>query len=105
MRFEERVWRLTSKVPRGKVTTYGEIARCMNTKAYRIVGQALKKNPDPIKIPCYRVIKSDGSIGGYSGKNLKNIRKKIQLLERDGITIKNGLIDLNKYLHRFNSKN
>ncbi|MFH1364722.1 MAG: MGMT family protein [Candidatus Aenigmatarchaeota archaeon] len=100
MKFEERVWKLTSKIPRGKVTTYGEIARKMNTKAYRLVGQSLKKNPDPVRVPCYKVVKSDGSIGGYGGTNRKNIMKKIRLLEKDGIRVRNGKIDLNKYLYR-----
>jgi len=101
MKFEERVWELTARIPKGMVTTYREIAKRMNTKAYRLVGQSLKRNPDPVNVPCYRVIKSDGSIGGYGGSDIKNIRKKISLLKKDGINIKNGKIDLEKYLHKF----
>lgn len=101
MKFEERVWKLAREVPRGKITTYAEIANKLNTKAFRLVGQSLKKNPDPIKTPCYRVVKSDGNIGGYSGSDEKNIRKKINLLRKDGIVVKNNKINLDKYLHRF----
>ena len=99
--FNARVWEVTSKIPRGKVTTYKEIARKLNTKAYRRVGQSLKCNPRPIKVPCYRVVKSDGTIGGYSGSDPKRIREKISLLKKDGIMIKNQRIDLDKYLHKF----
>ncbi len=101
MRFEERVWKLTSRVPRGRVTTYKEIARKMNTKAYRLVGQSLKHNPDPVRVPCYRVVKSDGRIGGYGGLDPKNIKKKIGLLKRDGIGVKRGRIDLKRYFYGF----
>lgn len=99
--FNERVWKLTSEIPKGKVTTYREIAKKMNTKAYRRIGQTLKVNPTPIEVPCYRVVKSDGSIGGYSGNDPKMIKEKISLLRKDGIEIKNGKIELRKYLHCF----
>jgi len=98
---DESVWELTSKIPQGKVTTYKEIAKKLNTKAYRLVGQALKNNPDPINVPCYRVIRSDGSIGGYSGSDPENIVKKINLLKKDGIKVVNGKINLELYLYKF----
>ena len=78
---------LTKKIPRGRVATYGEIARILKTSP-RAVGGALHRNSCPIKIPCHRVIKSDGSLGGYSG----GVKKKIILLKREGIKIHDGKI-------------
>lgn len=85
--FQEKVLILTKKIPRGKVSTYGEIARILKTSP-RAVGGALHKNPHPIMIPCHRVVKSNGSLGGYSGGK----RKKIFLLEREGVKINSGKI-------------
>lgn len=65
MSFGEDVLELVSQIPRGSVTTYSEIARVLGKpRAYRAVGNALAKNPNPEKIPCHRVIRSDGSVGG-----------------------------------------
>ena len=75
--FSERCYKVLKKVPRGKVTTYQEIAHALNTKAYRAVGNAMNKNPYAPKVPCHRVVKSDGSLGGYSG----GLKKKKKLLE------------------------
>ena len=65
--FEKQVLETVKKIPRGKVATYKEVAKAIGKPfAYRAVGNALAKNPYPIKIPCHRVIKSDLSLGGYS---------------------------------------
>jgi methylated-DNA-[protein]-cysteine S-methyltransferase len=81
--FQQQVLTVTSYIPRGMVTTYGDIARQIgNLKAVRAVGQALGKNPIPIVIPCHRVIASDGSIGGYSGGG--GTETKIKLLKLEG---------------------
>lgn len=77
----EAVWMLVSLVPPGLVTTYGSIARLLNVSP-RLVGQALKANPDPIVTPCHRVVRSDGSLGGYS---LGGPRVKRRLLELEGV--------------------
>jgi len=92
--FEERVYRATTKVPKGKVSTYRLIA-CLagNCKASRAVGNALGKNFSS-KIPCHRVVKSDGSVGGYRG----NVREKIVKLEKEDVVVLEGNINLNKYL-------
>jgi methylated-DNA-[protein]-cysteine S-methyltransferase len=92
------VYELVKKIPRGKVTTYGEIARALGTKGYQAIGQALKRNPKPIEIPCHRVVCSDRTLGGYRGKN---IREKKRLLKKEGIKIEKGRIDLKKHLFRF----
>lgn len=79
--FEKKVLKVTSQIPLGQVRSYKWVARKIGRpKATRAVGQALKKNPYPIIIPCHRVIKSDGSLGGYvKGKNLK---KNLLLFEK-----------------------
>ncbi len=85
--FQLKVWNYLIKIPKGKVKTYLEVAKAIGKpKAYRAVANAIGKNPFPIKIPCYRVIRSDGSLGGYSGKG--GIRKKKQLLRSENIIIK-----------------
>lgn len=102
MSFDGRVYELVKQIPKGKVTTYAVLAQTMGTGAYRAVGQALRRNPDaPYKVPCHRVVASDGSIGGYGGPLAENIQKKIALLEKEGVHVANGKIDLEKYLHRF----
>lgn len=84
--FQRRVLEETRKVPRGQVSTYAEIARRIgNPKAVRAVGQALRRNPVPIVVPCHRVIASDGSLGGYGGE-LRSHRK-VQLLRLEGATL------------------
>jgi len=96
MNFNQKVWNLTKKIPRGKVSTYKEIAKALHTKAYRAVGTALKNNPYAPGVPCHRIVCSDGSIGGYKGK--KDSKEKTKLLKKEGIEIKNNKIDLKKYL-------
>jgi methylated-DNA-[protein]-cysteine S-methyltransferase len=92
----KRVWRLTRKIPSGKVTTYKEIAHSLGTKAYRAVGNALHVNPYAPTVPCHRVVNSNGSVGGFAS----GTRKKMQMLKKEGITIKKNKIDLKKYLYR-----
>ncbi len=93
MSLSEKVYNLLKKVPKGKVTTYKEIAHALGTKAYRAVGQALKRNPDSPRIPCHRVVFASGKIGGFMGKkNGKAIKKKITLLEKEGIKVIKGKI-------------
>ena len=84
MQFNEKVLKLTKRIPKGRVTTYKIIAEKLNTHAYRAVGTALHNNKRPIIIPCHRVVNSDGFIGGYA----KGINKKIKLLKKEGIKIK-----------------
>ena len=88
MNFIDKCFELISAVPKGKVTTYKEIARALNTKAYRAVGRAMAKNKKLVYIPCHRVIKNDGKIGGYA----MGINKKINLLQKEGISIINGKV-------------
>lgn len=93
MKFNEQVYAVVKTIPKGKVMTYKQVAEKLNSTAYRAVGQALKNNPDSQNIPCHRVIRSDGNIGGYFGKTSgEKIEKKIKLLENEGIKIKRGKI-------------
>ena len=89
MNFIDKYFELISEVPKGKVTTYKEIARALNTKAYRAVGRAMAKNKNLILLPCHRVIKNDGKVGGY----VMGINKKIKLLQKEGISIINGKVE------------
>ena len=84
--FQEAVLNLLKQVPKGKVTTYGEIAREItgSVRAARAVGQAVAANPYPVVVPCHRVVRSDGDVGGYS----LGVDKKIRLLSEEGVEIK-----------------
>jgi methylated-DNA-[protein]-cysteine S-methyltransferase len=96
MTFNERVWALCARVPRGKVTTYGEIAHKLGTRAYRAVGNALNKNPYAPDVPCHRVVGSTGDLTGFAS----GLRKKRQLLEAEGVGVTNGRLNLHTHLHR-----
>ena len=92
MSFYQKVYELCKLVPKGKITTYKLLAEKLGTKSYRAVGQALKRNPYQT-VPCHRVIRSDGSLGGFQGKT-DSTRKKL-LLENEGIKIEKNRV---KYL-------
>ena len=77
------VWNELKKIPKGEVRTYKEIALAIGKpNSARAVANACGKNPRPIEIPCHRVIRSDGCLGGYSGKG--GVKKKMQLLIDEG---------------------
>jgi len=100
MKFEEKVWKILKKIPRGKVTTYRLIGNKLRTKAYRAVGTACHNNPKPIVVPCHRVVRNDGTIAVCHNDNCH--KKRIKLLEKEGIKIrKNRVIDFKKVLFRF----
>ncbi|MFH1642875.1 MAG: MGMT family protein [Nanoarchaeota archaeon] len=94
--FQNSVYQIVRKVPEGKITTYKEIAKKLKTKAYRAVGNALKNNPCSPEVPCHRVIRSDGSVGGFKG--VRNNPAKHRLLKKEGIIINNNKINLKKFL-------
>ena len=84
--FQIKVWKYLLKIPKGKVKTYKEVAEAIKSPySARAVGNAVGKNPYAPKIPCHRVIKSDGSLGGYSGNG--GIKTKRKLLKKEGITL------------------
>ncbi len=84
--FQIKVWKYLKSIPRGKVKTYKEVAKGIKMpKAARAVANACAKNPYAPKIPCHRVIRSDGGIGGYSGPG--GIRQKLKLLRSEKVKI------------------
>lgn len=87
--FEEKVWSALKKIPKGRVSTYGEIAKAIGNKnSARAVGNACNKNPFSPKIPCHRIVQSNGNLGGFA----KGKKKKIELLKKEGIQIEKGKI-------------
>ena len=85
-RFQLKVWNYLKKIPRGKIKTYSEVAKAIGKPlAVRAVANAIGKNPQAPHIPCHRVIRSDGSLGGYSGKG--GIKTKKLLLKKEGIRL------------------
>ena len=85
-KFQLKVWKYLKKIPCGKVKTYSEVAKSIGKPlAVRAVANAIGKNPLAPQIPCHRVIRSDGSLGGYSGKG--GIKTKRLLLKKEGITL------------------
>ena len=85
-KFQLKVWNYLKKIPKGKVKTYKQVAKGIGMpKAARAVANACGKNPYAPKIPCHRVIRSDGGIGGYSGRG--GIRQKLKLLRSEKVKI------------------
>ncbi|KAA2281174.1 MGMT family protein [Candidatus Nitrosocosmicus sp. SS] len=86
----EDVYKILLTIPTGRVSTYGDIARALgNPLASRRIGRILNKNPNPVVVPCHRVVKADGKIGGYA----LGIDKKKKLLENEGLFFKDLTID------------
>lgn len=79
---KDKVYDILLKIPAGKVTTYGDIAKAIGQpNSSRLIGQILHNNPTPVVVPCHRVIRSNGKIGGYAYGS----RKKRKLLEEEGL--------------------
>lgn len=98
MNLEERVYEKLIEVPKGKVTTYGELAKAVGLpNGQRIIGRIMNKNPYPVIVPCHRVVMSTGKVGGYAwGEKIKS-----NMLTKEGVQIKNGKIFDLKMIHRF----
>ena len=85
-KFQIKVWEFLKTIPNGTVTTYSKVAEAIGyPKAVRAVANAIGNNPNPIIIPCHRVVRSDGTIGGYSG--IGGINKKKSLLRKENIKL------------------
>ena len=98
--FQKEVYVALSKIPRGYVTSYGEVANHLGSKAVRAVGTAVGKNPNAPEVPCHRVVRSDGAIGKYSGEG--GVVTKIRLLEEEGVFVENDHIkDFSQHFYRF----
>jgi len=97
---QKRVWQKLNEIPKGKITTYKLLAKAINSKAIRAVASAVGKNPYAPEVPCHRVVLSSGKLGGYT--HPKGVSRKIELLEGEGIGIKNSKIeDFEEVLYRF----
>ena len=91
-----RIYEAVKKIPVGKVATYGQIAKLAGDKNMaRAVGNALHKNPDPVNIPCYRVVNAKGELSGEFAFGGAGAQEK--LLKADGIEVTNGKVDLKEY--------
>ena len=82
--FQKKVWQEILKIPKGKTITYKELAKRVGKPlAVRAVANAVGTNPMTVVIPCHRVVRSDGTLGGYSGKG--GIKTKLALLKKEGV--------------------
>ena len=100
MNFSEKVYELCRKIPKGKVTTYKELGKALGGKrqVYRAVGRALNTNPYSPNVPCHRVVCYDGKIGWFA----KGVKKKIAMLEKEGVKVVDGkIVDFEKVLWKF----
>src|SRR5205809_2579280 len=86
MNFNQKVWAVCARIPKGRVVTYADIARALGSKAYRAVGNALNKNPYAPAVPCHRVVGSGGSLTGFAG----GLAKKRMLLLAEGVALDSG---------------
>jgi methylated-DNA-[protein]-cysteine S-methyltransferase len=94
----QKIYDLLCQIPKGKVTTYKELATKLKTKGYRAIGQIVGANPNAPEVPCHRVVKSDGGLGGYAF----GIEKKIAILAKEGVKVSEGkVIDFEKKLYHF----
>lgn len=99
MNLEQEIYKKLLKVPKGQITTYGELAKAVGLKnGQRAVGKIMNKNPYPVIIPCHRVVMSDGKVGGYAyGEHIK-----AKMLNDEGIEIKDGkILDWENRVYRF----
>ena len=89
MNLEQKVYKKLLDVPKGQITTYGDLAKAVGLKnGQRIIGKIMNKNPYPVLVPCHRVVMSTGKIGGYAyGEHVK-----MKMLSDEGIEIINGKI-------------
>ncbi len=90
----ESVFSAVSQIPKGRVTTYGQLARLVGTGP-RVIGQILHQNTDPKNIPCHRVVHSDGTLA--SGYVFGGLGIQKELLEKEGVRFSKGRIDLLKF--------
>ena len=99
--FNEKCYALIMHIPAGRVTSYKELAHALGTKAYRAVGQAMNRNPNFITVPCHRVVKNNGEIGGYAS----GLPAKIELLKNEGVEVDGQrIIDFSKVFYRYSTK-
>jgi methylated-DNA-protein-cysteine methyltransferase-like protein len=98
--FKDKVYSITRQIPKGKVATYGQLAKLVgNPKASRAVGVFMRINQDAPHTPCHRVVAADGSLTGYSGNG--GIKRKKEMLLAEGVHFKSARVDLSFSQWRF----
>ena len=99
--FSEKVYQAIRLIPKGKVTTYAEVAKYLGSpKSYRAVGNALHKNPLPIIQPCHRVVNSKGELAKNFGLGEG---KQEELLKNENVAVIDGKVDISKFLFKFDT--
>ena len=99
MNLDKKIYKKLLEVPPGKITTYSELAKAVGfTNGQRVVGKIMNKNPYPVIIPCHRVVRSDGKVGGYAyGEEIKTT-----MLIKEGVKIEDGkILDWENMIYRF----
>jgi methylated-DNA-[protein]-cysteine S-methyltransferase len=96
MSFQQKVWAITARIPRGQVATYADVARKLRSRGYRAVGAALHSNPYAPQVPCHRVVGSDGRLTGFA----QGLPAKRKMLEKEGITLLGARVDLTRHRAR-----
>lgn len=106
--YQQAILRILAEVPKGKVTTYGDLAKELakrdqkwSPRASRAVGTTMRNNLCGPQIPCHRVIKSDGVIGNFRGGEEGAVDEKTGMLREEGVTVTGGKIDLKEFRHQF----
>ena len=106
--YQQAILRILAEVSKGKVTTYGDLAKELSNRdsnwspnASRAVGTTMRNNPCGPQIPCHRVIKSDGTVGNFRGGEKGAVEEKIAMLRNEGVKVVDGKIDLNEFRYKF----
>lgn len=106
--YQQAILRILAEVPKGKVTTYGDLAKELahrdskwSPNASRAVGTTMRNNLCGPRIPCHRVIKSDGGIGNFRGGEKGAVNEKVRMLKDEGVTVSDYRIDLKRFRHKF----
>jgi len=96
--FEMSVYQVVRTIPRGKVSTYGAVARAAGRGTARSVGSALARNPFAPEVPCHRVVRADGTLGGFNGATEgEELTRKTGMLRAEGVEIAGDRIDLRHF--------
>lgn len=96
--FESQVYEVVRKIPKGRVSTYGAVARLTGRGTARSVGSALAKNPFAPEVPCHRVVRADGLLGGFNGETEgPEMEKKTRLLRSENVEVEHGAVDLTRF--------
>jgi len=91
MNLRDKLWKELVDIPKGEVRTYKELAKRLGTGP-RVIARLISTNPHPVEVPCHRVVRNDGNVGGYTYRGELNPQMKIRLLREEGVEIINGKV-------------